>query len=655
MPFRLPQGRRSRIALAVAGALALILSVSIVLYLRSVDRERERLAGLDRVIVDVEPLKAPDARGVSLWLSGGAPSDVEPFGGRIYAASTAGLEVYDADGRFLKRYTTLDGLPENALTCLEKFGEKLYIGTLQSGLVAFDGESFTRYTFVRPAASHISALKAVGGDLLVGTFESGVFEFNGADFSRRYQATLGDDCVRVTSILDSGSRVYIGTHNAGLFEWKEGSVNRFQEASGLASDRVTGLALRDGAVLVATDMGVAELKSDGHAAQIATTPNATGVAVRNGEVFVASITKGVAPITALSDPTHATSQPVSDRPGDPAMVSSLPTRFVQSIKFEENVLWALTDRGLFVCPTLDGPVRFVRFSDPDRDERLLSNGHVAALGIDGRGRLWAGLFDGGIDILDPQTGELTDRIDDPDLHEINALAVEPVRDRVWVATSKGLAVFDAGRKTRILGEREGLVGENIAAVALDDTQPGDRSIATNRGVSIMQRSIARSLTAFHGLPNNHTYAVATLNGKTFVGTLGGLAEIDHLHVGRVFTTADSKLPHNWVNALVPVGGTLFIGTYGGGVAMLTPAGELVPFEDTKGLEVNPGAMYADGRRLYVGTLSAGLFVYDLDTGSWSRVSRVLSSTNVTAIAADATYLYIGTEFGITRIERRALS
>jgi ligand-binding sensor domain-containing protein len=209
---------------------------------------------------------------------------------------------------------------------------------------------------------------------------------------------------------------------------------------------------------------------------------------------------------------------------------------------------------------------------------------------------------------------------------------------------------------RLVGERDGLAGGNVAAIALGAGRDGTGvAAATSIGLSVVEGPVARSITAFHGLPNNHAYAVAVAGGRTYVGTLGGLAEVEGLRVRRVFTRADSKLPHNWVNALAAADGRVYVGTYGGGVATLMPSGDLVVAEETAGLEVNPGAMAVVGRRLYVGTLRSGLYALDLDSGRWTRISAVLSSTNVTAIAADATYLYVGTEHGITRVERAALS
>jgi ligand-binding sensor domain-containing protein len=270
--------------------------------------------------------------------------------------------------------------------------------------------------------------------------------------------------------------------------------------------------------------------------------------------------------------------------------------------------------------------------------------------------VWAGLFDGGVDVLDPESGERVERIDDPALHEINAIVPQPGSDRVWVGSSRGVASFDGNRRTRLVGEGEGLVGANAAGIALGGGADGSGvAVATSKGLSVLDGSVPRSITAFNGLPNNHTYAVASSNGKTYVGTLGGLAVTTGLRVERVYTTANSKLPHNWVNALAIVDNRIYIGTYGGGVATVLPTGELVAEPDTAGLEVNPGAMAVVGRRLFVGTLRSGVYALNLDSGRWSRITAILASTNVTAIAANDRYVFIGTEHGITRIERSALA
>ena len=86
-----------------------------------------------------------------------------------------------------------------------------------------------------------------------------------------------------------------------------------------------------------------------------------------------------------------------------------------------------------------------------------------------------------------------------------------------------------------------------------------------------------------------------------------------------------------------------------------PSGEVVVYDETEKTDVNPGAMAVVGRRLYVGTLASGALVLDIDSGRWTRLGAVLGSANVTAIAANDRYVYFGTDSGIARIERSALS
>jgi ligand-binding sensor domain-containing protein len=370
---------------------------------------------------------------------------------------------------------------------------------------------------------------------------------------------------------------------------------------------------------------------------------------------VSSLTRGL----VVADPARSgapATRAVSSRGGAPpsGLGAPIDATSVLGLKDEDGAVWAMADPGLFVAADPQGAARFERFGLPQPPSGLTA-GHVSALALDAGGRLWVGLFDGGIDVLDTKTGRRLERVDDADLHEVNALLADTRRDRLWVASSKGLAVFDGGRRTRTLVGRDGLVGENVAAIAVSDDGSVELAAATNAGASLFGGPVARSLTAFHGLPNNHTYAVALLGDKTFVGTLGGLAEIQGLRVGRVFTASDSRLPHNWVSALAVADGKLFVGTYGGGVATLYPSGELVPAAATKGLNVNPGAMAVVDRRLCVGTLGAGAYLLDLDSGRWTRISAGLSSSSVTAVAADDTYVYFGTEHGITRVERAAIS
>lgn len=646
MRLRLPGDRRSRVAI-VGGAVCLIAMAGVWIALRAIDAERERLGQEGRIVVESERCIAPNATGVSLWLPATPAVDVEPFGGSVYAATAGGLVVYDERGTFVRRFTSLDGLPENGITCLERFGGKLYAGTSGSGLLEFDGEGFTRFRFVQPAASRVSALRATDDRLLVGTFDCGLFEFDGATFTRQYQADLGDACRQITTLSAGASRVYVGTFDDGLFVWKEGQAVGVRTGDGLPSDRVTGLALREGECLVATDLGIASLKESGEIALQSRVPNASGIAVRGAETWISSLTTG------LTSGDASAIVPVADG-RSPNSGHGLPSHAAYGLKLEDDVLWAMTDRGLLASVPSDGASRFETFATPDSRVGL-SASHVAALAVDGQGRVWAGMFDGGVDVLDAESGERLERVEDQEVREVNAISVEQDSGKVWVASSRGVVAFDGGRKSKSIGPEQGLAGSSATAVSTGLGAGGQGvAIATNAGVTVSDGRISRTITAFHGLPNNHVYAIASAGGRIYAGTLGGLAEIEGTRVGRTFSVSNSRLPHNWVNALAGFEGSLYIGTYGGGVASLAPGGELIVYEETAKADVNPGAMAVVGRRLYVGTLSQGAFVFNVDTGGWTQLGAVLGSRNVTAITASDRYVYFGTDCGIARIERSAL-
>ena len=114
-------------------------------------------------------------------------------------------------------------------------------------------------------------------------------------------------------------------------------------------------------------------------------------------------------------------------------------------------------------------------------------------------------------------------------------------------------------------------------------------------------------------------------------------------------------PSSRASRLAAFEGRLYVGTYGGGVASLMPSGEIVVHEETEKTDVNPGAMAIVGRRLYVGTLSSGALVLDIDADRWTRLGAILGSMNVTAIASTDRFVFFGTDNGIARIERSALS
>ena len=161
--------------------------------------------------------------------------------------------------------------------------------------------------------------------------------------------------------------------------------------------------------------------------------------------------------------------------------------------------------------------------------------------------------------------------------------------------------------------------------------------------------------AFHGLVNNHVYALGVSGDELMAGTLGGLSVLDKGYVAVNYTTATSNLKHNWITAVVPLGAEWMVGTYGAGVVGLDHSGHFHTYENASGqFEVNPNAMLVTPAYVLAGTLGKGLYVYDRYSERSSVITAGLPSTNVTALSTANGYIYIGTDNGLVRIPEQKL-
>ena len=222
-----------------------------------------------------------------------------------------------------------------------------------------------------------------------------------------------------------------------------------------------------------------------------------------------------------------------------------------------------------------------------------------------------------------------------------------------MATANGLVLFDsAGRQRQVLGRAEGLIADHVTDVVLDADHI---TVATPAGLTFIDSDGSRSLYAFHGLVNNHVYAVGASGTQMLAGTLGGVSMLDHGVIRASYTTANSPLTHNWITAVVRVDEEWFVGTYGGGLFHLDARGTWQPFAELAGpIEINPNAMVVTESHVFAGTLSKGLLDYNRQTQHWRIIDAGLPSMNVTALAAAAGVLYVGTDNGIVRIADQAL-
>jgi ligand-binding sensor domain-containing protein len=283
---------------------------------------------------------------------------------------------------------------------------------------------------------------------------------------------------------------------------------------------------------------------------------------------------------------------------------------------------------------------------------VLSDRNISALAADASGQLWIGYFDRGLDLL-ASDERLVRHVEDEHVFCINRILPDTKTGAINVATANGLVRFnDSGGEQQILTRSDGLIADHVTDVA---AYRGGLALATPAGLTFLDASGAHSMYAFHGLVNNHVYALGVSGDEMMAGTLGGLSRLDQGDVKVNYTTSSSNLKHNWITSVVPFGSEWMVGTYGAGVLALDSSGHFHSFETASGpLEINPNAMLVTQNYVLAGSLGQGLYLYDRQTGRWSVIRNGLPSLNVTAFAASNGYIFIGTDNGLVRIPEQKL-
>ena len=583
--------------------------------LNTLATERARLLEQNRVRYEKIPLSPHLNQNLKIWQNTNDVRDIVRFQDSYFATTSGGLSQLSIEGKPLRHWTVLDGLPESDLTTLTVFSNKLFIGTKTKGLVAFDGEKFENYVWTDRKAQTITSFLEDDGRLLIGTFDGGLIEYDG-----KYFTEIKADKERILSInclVKLDAKLFVGTFNNGLWIYENDVWSHFTVAEGLPSNRVVGAAKTEQGLLVATDFGLS-IQQDKTFRTIQILPTLSSLAKHENQIYL------------------------SRDNGEIFTFNSVIKEFTQ-IKDLNNARLATTDKRLWLFGNLGvwqlNDARINKFNQAENVS--LTDNFVSALVFDKNENLWIGTFRHGIDVISPN-GKNIKHLESEKIRNINYLQVDG--ENISAASSSGMLHFKSDFSIENPTHKDGLPSNSIAHFS-------ENVIATSKGLAFNENGKYQILSTVQGLPNNSTYTTTFVGKKLYVGTLGGLAEIEGKKVVCTFKDSNSKLTTNWVTALVYANERLFIGTYGGGVFELTPSNEIRDFSGEIGkFAVNPNAMFSDGERLYVGTLE-GVKVLNLNTQAWKSVKNILPSETVMSIIGDDKSIYFATTNGIAKVEK----
>jgi ligand-binding sensor domain-containing protein len=562
------------------------------------------------------------------------------FQNHLFIAGPSGLSEYDLGGTLLRQFVAGNELPSSPLVGLavgtfeDSTEPELVLATAGEGILLFNGKSFRQ---LYPADAEVRSVTAIlpvaAGHLLIGTKRRGVLLYDGKQIRELHQ-TLSNLYVQV--LAGNEVDLWIGTLNQGVLHWHAGTSEPFGEEQGLPDRQVQAIALAGDKSYVGTPVGVAEFDRGRFSRVLGEGLLVTSLFVSGEELFVGTEDQGVVRV------------PLSKRrPGLDAQGSTKLAEVQQFLGADSGV-YVLTRTGVYELPEHGLGWKEVLKPRPS----VLSDRNISALAEDKNGQLWVGYFDRGLDLL-PGDSRRVLHVENEHVFCVNRIWPDAKSGTVAVATANGLVRMGAsGSQEQVLTRADGLIADHVTDVV---PYGEGLAIATPAGLTFLDANGARSMYAFHGLVNNHVYALGVSGDDLMVGTLGGLSVIGRGEVRVNYTAGASGLKQNWITAVVPVGDEWMVGTYGSGIMGLDRAGHFRAFEKaTAEMEINPDAMLVTPQYVLAGTLGNGLYVYDRERSRWAVIHEGLPSQNVTALAQSKGYIYVGTDNGLVRIQEQKL-
>lgn len=432
--------------------------------------------------------------------------------GAMWIGTNGGFAMWNAKARRPGRFwTEADGLADSGVRAMLWREGALWVGTAQ-GLSQWRDGLVRRPEGKMPRDTVRAILADREGSVWVGMEASGLYRWRGGNrdgkwerFTRREGLT--SDSIRAL-VQDRDGSLWIATVGGGLNRWRAGRFDAMSRREGLASDHLRALYEdREGNLWVGSEAGgLAQLK-DGRAL---TYSFADGLrsdfmrAVRGdtkGNLWAGTEGGGLhrlrrdgrweavgelgipdAFVTALCPDRRGNLWVGTEGNGAFRLGPAGRKRFSTAEGLAENSVWAIEEdvAGALWLGTSNGLVRVEGEKETVfRVKDGLRASSVRSLLAARDGSVWVGTRTTGLQRW--RAGTFEELRLAPELKQVAFHAFwEGARGKIWMATSRGLAVWD-GQSVRAVGIRHALEKETLFQVLGDDR--GRLWVSGNRGIA----------------------------------------------------------------------------------------------------------------------------------------------------------------------------
>jgi signal transduction histidine kinase len=483
--------------------------------------------------------------------------------------------------------TLFHGLPSDHVRAIAQDNEGVMWFATDDGLAKYDGRRVQKVSDEALPSEHIRVLKFDReGTLWLGTDAGAAVLVN-----NQFKRILKTEGRNITAIFaPGGGRAWMTSAQGEVFDC------RMSREGALTIQAITP-----------ADSPLLSVDASGHAAL-----ELTSLALLDNRLVVGTHSRGLLQIE----------QAENDRPVVTEILSRPRAFFVEAIEADaKHQLWfgsqtTAEDSGLYASGDLLHPEKV--------SARL---GTVTALGFDGRGDLWVGTDgQGGARFRDGRKIErFTFESTAGGLRSNRIYAVFVDREGVvWFGTDRGVCRYDPhGLRVETISENT----ESNFARSLFRASGGALWCGTNRGLFVRA---SEGWQPSEAIGNRTVHAITEdASGRLLVGTASGLF-IESSHTA-IFTRFDEA--GDSVRAIQRFRGALYVASFGRGVERLDASSRVLvwPGDASDGGLRQVISLYAEGdRRLWIGTATAGVFVFD---GASTRPAEALDGLRGAAIWA----------------------
>lgn len=457
------------------------------------------------------------------------------------------------------------GLPSNHVRAIAQDADRIMWFGTDSGLVKYDGRRIQRLATEGMLAGRVRAIKVnADGALWVGTDEGAARIVRG-----EIKPITETEGKTITAIINpERQRAILATAQGIIFDCVTNNDGSLQvqtigpeDHSLLNIDQgaplqLTSLAFAGNTLVVGTrSRGLLSIERD----------TVKEIVSRNRAFFVEAIetdAEGRAWFGAQTTTEDSGLYESADllRPSK----IGAGTGTVLSLKFASNGdLWAGTDgQGAF---HYRNSRRAERFTFENTAGGLRSN-HIYSVFIDAEGVVWFGT-DRGVCRYDPQSPHIEKVSDDPESNFARTL-FQSSDKTLWCGTNRGLFVRDSATAAWVAVKE--LTGRTIHSIAED------------------------------------------VDGRLLIGTSTGLFAGGPASGNRQFARIDGETVGDTIRAICRFQGATYIAVFGRGVEKLegTRRTLLWPADGAGARERQVISLHAEGNRLWIGTVEAGVFIFD---------------------------------------------